>query len=545
LELPTEGSVNIRPAQWLPSRGGIAAEFGNDSLYGSEQRPISGKRDCGRGIGWRFGGDTDFHVARNGVELFGRFLPPAGSTSYSNTLSLAAGDMLDFASGRGADNNQYGSGLKIGVVIAPTSGSPTNPPPVTIPALVSLWRGESNALDSAGNNHGTLMNGAGFAPGVKGLAFLLDGINDYVRVPDDASLDLSNELTLEMWFRRDSAGAGALLDKRNMSSTVCNYGVIMSPEWGFQLYYDDPTVYQGNEFEISFSPLPTVGAWHHFAGTFRQADSSHVELRTYIDGRLVQSNALSGNLARCVNDQVVSIGVERDGPLGGSFFRGLIDEVAIYNYALSPSQVLSNYNSVTLPTNPPPVTIPALISLWRGESNALDSVGNNHGALINGAGFAPGVKGQAFRLDGINDYIRIPDSASLDLSNEFTVEMWFRRDSTGAGTLLDKRNNSSTVCNYGAVMAPQWGFQLFYDDPTVYQGNEFEISFSPLPAAGVWHHFAGTFRQANAAQVELRTYIDGQLAKTDLLSGNLARTITDAPLALGSARDGASDFFRD
>jgi hypothetical protein len=47
-------------------------------------------------------GDTDFHVAKNGAELFGQFLAPMDRAGYTNALLLAAGDTIDFLVGRGA-----------------------------------------------------------------------------------------------------------------------------------------------------------------------------------------------------------------------------------------------------------------------------------------------------------------------------------------------------------------------------------------------------------------------------------------------------------
>src|SRR5258706_526803 len=54
-------------------------------------------------------GDTDFHVVKNGVELFGKFLAVTDRSSYSNMLALAAGDTEEFLNGRGPDNKAYGS----------------------------------------------------------------------------------------------------------------------------------------------------------------------------------------------------------------------------------------------------------------------------------------------------------------------------------------------------------------------------------------------------------------------------------------------------
>jgi len=73
------------------------------------------------------GGDADFHVVKNGTELFGIFLPNFGSSGYTNTLSVASGDSLDFLVGRGADGHLYGSGLKIKLTISPV-GTNQNPP---------------------------------------------------------------------------------------------------------------------------------------------------------------------------------------------------------------------------------------------------------------------------------------------------------------------------------------------------------------------------------------------------------------------------------
>jgi len=190
------------------------------------------------------------------------------------------------------------------VVVSDASSSVTSalatltvstPPSNAAPGLVSLWQGNGNAQDSAGNNHGTLVGGVGFAPGVLGQGFLLDGANDYVRIPDSASLHLANELTVEMWFKREDASSyGTLFDKRNW--TTCNYGVIMSADWGFQLYYS-----QGGGFRISFSEVPSPGVFHHLAGTYRQTDPSHVEMKTYLDGQLARTDTLAGNLSNTFN----------------------------------------------------------------------------------------------------------------------------------------------------------------------------------------------------------------------------------------------------
>ena len=89
-------------------------------------------------------GDTDFHVVKNGAELFGRFLAPSERGGYTNTLALAAGDVVDFMVGRGQDNSGTASGLKINVALTPTS----TPPPTGLVANGSFELGVDPGISS-------------------------------------------------------------------------------------------------------------------------------------------------------------------------------------------------------------------------------------------------------------------------------------------------------------------------------------------------------------------------------------------------------------
>ena len=57
--------------------------------------------------------DSDYHVVVNGIEVFGIFLPPNARTGYTNEFLLNPGDTVDFMTGRGADGDEYGSGLRL------------------------------------------------------------------------------------------------------------------------------------------------------------------------------------------------------------------------------------------------------------------------------------------------------------------------------------------------------------------------------------------------------------------------------------------------
>lgn len=68
-------------------------------------------------------GDTDFHVVKNGAEVYGRFLAPDATATYEDSFILHAGDTVDFVIGRGADGSAFGSGLRIAATLK-THGNP-------------------------------------------------------------------------------------------------------------------------------------------------------------------------------------------------------------------------------------------------------------------------------------------------------------------------------------------------------------------------------------------------------------------------------------
>ena len=59
-----------------------------------------------------------------------------------------------------------------------------------------------------------------------------------------------------------------------------------------------------------------------------------------------------------------------------------------------------------------------------------------------------------------------------------------------------------------------------------------------MPLAGQFHHLAGTFQQTDSAHVALALYIDGQVARTATLSGNLANTWNETPVTIGAYASG-------
>lgn len=253
------------------------------------------------------------------------------------------------------------SGLQISATTTTITPSTSCQP--TPSGVISWWRGESNLVDSVQANHGASFGGVSFVPGKVGTGLGFDGTG-YVVIPHHPSLNCSNALTIELWFKPENMLSYGLIDKR-IGGTGANYGINNSSFAGMGVYYDDATVLDGDDtpyasvFETSrYLPIPTTGVFHHLAATYQQVASNSVQLETYLDGQKVRTRIIAGNLANTINTTPVTIGATAQG--AGEFFTGVIDEIAIYSRVLSSAEVASIYNAASAGKCPPSETPPSI-----------------------------------------------------------------------------------------------------------------------------------------------------------------------------------------
>jgi len=194
--------------------------------------------------------------------------------------------------------------------------------------LVSLWRGDGNALDSVGTNHGVWVGNPFYAPGVDGQAFVFNGIGDEVLVGNPPGLQLQT-FTIEAWVQRANASAVALYGDTN--ACVFGYGA-----GGYLLgLNNNGAVFLGSAVTNAVNGAPITDTnWHHIAATYTSGTA-----RIYVDG--VSSGALS--LSRTfIFGASAAIGMIDNGGCG---FAGSIDELSVYSRVLSDYEVLAVYNA--------------------------------------------------------------------------------------------------------------------------------------------------------------------------------------------------------
>ena len=228
-------------------------------------------------------------------------------------------------------------------VSAATSPCTTPPPTTTAVAAYSFDAGSGTVLTdvSGKGNNGTISGATWTSAGKSGGALTFDGVNDLVTIADASSLDLTNGMTLEAWVRPTATGSWrTVLTKEQPGNLV--YG----------LFSDSDTAQSAGI--VSVGPLqdivratsaPAASAWAHLATTYDGASQ-----RIYVNGALVASRPLTGSMPNST------------GPLqlGGNtiwaeWFQGQIDDVRVYNRALSASELQTDMNTpvATPPPGPP------------------------------------------------------------------------------------------------------------------------------------------------------------------------------------------------
>jgi len=239
----------------------------------------------------------------------------AGSTSYSYRVRAvdAAGNLSAYSATASAT-------------------TPVTPPSTGLVAAYGFNEGTgSTVADASGNgNVGTVTNGA-WATGRFGSALSFNGTNSIVQVASSTSLSLTSAMTLEAWIQPTATQSGW---RTIMQRQVDAYFLNASNDSGPLLPSGGGTFAGTVAYVIGPTPSP-VGSWTHIALTYDGAT-----LKLYVNGALASSAARSG----AIQSSTTPLWIGGNVPYG-EYFHGLIDELRIYNRALSATEVQTDMNT--------------------------------------------------------------------------------------------------------------------------------------------------------------------------------------------------------
>jgi glucose/arabinose dehydrogenase len=261
------------------------------------------------------------------------------------------------------------------------------PPPTGLVAAYGFDEGNGTSVsDASGTGNGGAITGAAWSTqGRFGNALQFDGVDDRVVVADAASLDLSPQLTLEAWVRPTLGGGWRTALAKESGDTVA-----------YSLYTNRsspavPTTEVNLDGRLRFAngtAAAPLNAWTHLASTY-----DGTTIRLYVNGTQVGTTGRTGAMAPSAGP--LSIG--GNGP-HGEWFQGLLDEVRVYNRALTAAEIQTDMNTrVGVPDTQAPGTpgnlqaTGGLGSVQLTWSAASDDVGVHHYNVHRGttAGFTP------------------------------------------------------------------------------------------------------------------------------------------------------------
>ena len=402
--------------------------------------------------------------------------------------------------------------------------------------LVSWYRAENNAADAQGVNDGILQFGTLFAPGRAARGFRFDGTNGAVEIPDSPSLK-PQTVTVEAWVRFDHlfgsttggapAGFQYILNKKNnrQNDNFEAYSLIklhtqrfafsMSNDNGAQTTVVDPT------------QTVEVNRWYYVAGTFDGATA-----RLYVNGRKVAE--LPHALPPSYSTRPVFIGSSGESVWNG-LMNGVIDEVKIYNRALSDADIQANYSGDNCRAA---ADVPANLISWHGgDGDARDFAGVNDGVLVNGAGFSVGKVGQAFRF-ARGSHVRIDSDGIFRGRGEGSIEAWIK-----PLRLPDGEFRASAIWTESEASRNFTRLGLYYLDSGqvgIYANGSQITALSPAAVPlDTWTHVAGTYKAGETAKL----YVNGELVAQSSSPGVTLSSDSGAFLGIGSLQSGAGDDF--
>jgi len=385
--------------------------------------------------------------------------------------------------------------------------------------LVGYWSFEegtgTKAGDMSGNGNTGTTTGTAWVDGKRGKALNFDGTDDYVAAPDSPSLDITGDLTITGWiYPRDSNSSDRLVTKR-VSEYSDGYDIMT---WGGKMNI------MINTWDVVGNLSYSANQWAHF--TFTKSGTTGTLYKNGI------FDASWSNAPATINTNNASL------IIGGAFsymFDGLIDEVRIYNRALSATEVANLYTAskkiMKVNTSQNSKLTTGLVGMWSFNGQdvagniAFDRSGQGKNGTISGATLDSGKVGQALSFDGVDDYVNIPDPNLVEGLTAMSVSVWAKSNTTvtanGRGIVAQSYGTSGATFILFLRNIDNIAFQVDTGVSVIADAN------TDLPDTN-WHHYVGVYNGSNVL-----LYVDSVLQTSQPVQTGTTTASTN-PVTIGA-----------
>lgn len=379
-------------------------------------------------------------------------------------------------------------------------------------ALVGHWKlnetSGTTAADSSGlSTSGTVTGTASWTAAIRNNGFNFDGAT---KIQVSGLFSNPRNISVAAWAKLTTADT--------------NGSEIISLGDHFTLRLDEAgavkgIMYDGSTWQaVSVAGTYAGTGWHHFAAVF---DDDNNTFKLYIDGALAAtaSNTASINYSGLGANTVIG----RQGNANTAMdFTGVIDDVRVYNYAITAAEVEALYG---------------FVGHWKladaSGTTAVDStVTANNGTVTGTASWSSDCGGMGvFDFNGSTNYVSVASAAALQPTESITIAAWVKGDVWGTGSDADTivRKGEGTPNNYCLCIADGKVTLLLDDVDTA------GIRSTATLNTGTWYHVAATWDGTTA-----KIYINGVL---DSSTGRTGTIGSDARAVNIGGRSGSTDMF--
>ena len=310
-----------------------------------------------------------------------------------------------------------------------TQNAPVEPPAQELIAHYTFEEVvDGKVLDQTDHDHDGTVNGTlDVVEGVMGNGMRFQGTKtdaDFIAVADADELDFSasDSFTISTWVKVEDYGSDwVTILRKGLDRSSGWYCIgLTNPAGGSKVNLGGCN--SGNAVNVTGNVKPALNEW--FLMTAVQ-DGSAGTRTLYVNGQAVATGVACSQ----VNDNELYIGAALNASRREPF-NGVLDDLRIYNYALSAAQVEDLYYSV-----------PELVAYYTFEAvedgKVLDQTDNNHDGTVNGTlEVVEGKFGNAMRFGGTRtdaNFISVPDASDLDFTetDSFTLSTWVKVEDYG------------------------------------------------------------------------------------------------------------------
>ena len=418
--------------------------------------------------------------------------------------------------------------------------------------LVGYWPFNGNANDQSGNGNNGTVNGATITTdrfGNANSAYNFDGINDFIEVP--VQQQNISSYSILCWFKYPTLPLSS-----DYKAMVQASGGYPNSQYSLSLQMSANPLFpnQANDkVSVSINGAGVFNGfisnntyndntWHCLVGVWEApvgVQSNSLYVKMYLDGVLINDNSTEvdyNSVSTPINGYGNTLFGMMNHLIGNRYFDGELDDIGIWNRALSQQEITTMYNGVNYSDTCNAVSgslTNGLVGYWPFCGNANDDSGNGNNGTVNGATLTTdrfGNSNSAYSFDGVNDYISTSYIGELG-SNSRSISFWYNSftNNTDETVFTDYGGNN---CGEGFACA------LFPSNKAGVDNTCSYIKSNSMTSVNNWNYFTVTYNSSESPNIiNCKLYINGDLQSTSQSSTlyNI-NTINGINMIFGSSR---------